>query len=61
MTIESDGVITEVSREYEPTTAEVRGSANDLLAVHETPGLASVAKAVAAAAAATHRPTHEGA
>lgn len=60
MTIESDGVVTEVSREYEPETAEVRDDTNALLAVHETPGLPSVAQAVAAAAVTIHRPTHEG-
>lgn len=61
MTIESDGVITKVSREYESETTEVRGSANDLLAVHETPPLTTVAEAVAIAAVATHRPNYEGA
>lgn len=57
ITIESEGVVTEVSREYEPELAEVRGNANDLLAVHEAPTLVDVTQAVAFAAAHTHRIT----
>ncbi|WNM75168.1 hypothetical protein SEA_LONELYSOIL_57 [Microbacterium phage Lonelysoil] len=59
--IESDGVVTEVNRYYEPEATEVRNGLGDLVAVHEEPPLAAVTQAVAAAAVAVHRPTHEGA
>ncbi|QED11875.1 hypothetical protein SEA_MASHLEY_59 [Microbacterium phage Mashley] len=61
MTVESDGVVTEVSREYEPEATEVRDGLGDLVAVHEAPPLSAVTQAVAAAAVTVHRPTHEGA
>ncbi|QWY80143.1 hypothetical protein SEA_STRAWBERRYJAMM_64 [Microbacterium phage StrawberryJamm] len=61
MTIESDGVVTEVNRYYEPEATEVRDGFGDLVAVHEAPPLSAVTQAVAAAAVTAHRPTHEGA
>ncbi|AWN03574.1 hypothetical protein PBI_HYPERION_59 [Microbacterium phage Hyperion] len=55
--IESDGVVTEVNRYYEPEATEVRNGSGDLVAVHEEPPLATVTQAVAAAAVTAHRPT----
>ncbi|QNJ55559.1 hypothetical protein SEA_PHINKY_68 [Microbacterium phage Phinky] len=57
MSIESDGVVTEVSREYEPELAEVRDGTNQLVSAYETPALVDVTRAVAFAAAHTHRIT----
>lgn len=58
MMIESEGVTTEVSREYEPELHTVR-TASDAVAVHlETPALDAVTQAVASAAAIAHRPAY---
>lgn len=61
VTIKSDGVVTEVSREYEPEAVDIRNGVGDLVAVQETPELITVAQVIAAAAVNIHRPTHEGA
>lgn len=57
MVIETDGVTTKVSREYESEFTNVT-SFNDAVAVHvEMPALADVSQGVAAAAVMAHRLT----
>lgn len=58
MTIESDGVVTEVSRDFEASAIETRDHANRLVQVHETPPLTEVAVAIARAASNIHRLTN---
>jgi len=55
MTIESDGVITEVSRDYEPTIVDSPAYTTELHPEGESPQLAHVAASVAGAAYAAHR------
>lgn len=54
MTIEGDGVVTEVSREYEPESAVVRAMSGAVAINAEDPALRSVTSAVASAAANAH-------
>lgn len=56
MTIETDDVTTTVSRDYEPNTSTLE-SMGGTVAIYETPALADVTQAVAAAAAIAHRIT----
>lgn len=58
MTIESDGVVTEVSRDFEASAVEMRDHVNRLVAVHETPPLMEAAVAIARAASTIHRLTN---
>lgn len=57
MTIDSDGVETRVSREYEPDVIPLGNLAHERGHVLETPSLDDVTQAVAAAAAVAHRIT----
>ncbi|QKO02816.1 hypothetical protein SEA_KELCOLE_64 [Microbacterium phage Kelcole] len=54
MNIEGNGVITEVSREYETDADELRSFSDQTIATLESPTLDSVTKAVASAAAIAH-------
>ncbi|AYB70174.1 hypothetical protein SEA_ONEIAGILLIAN_64 [Microbacterium phage OneinaGillian] len=54
MSIEGDGVVTEVSREYEPESTEIRSVSDRQIVKHEDPTLESVTQAVASAAATAH-------
>lgn len=54
MSIEGDGVVTEVSREYEPESTDIRSVAGQSIVRHEDPTLESVTQAVASAAAIAH-------
>lgn len=56
--IESDGVVTEVSRDFEASAIETRDHANRIIQVHETPPLTEVAASVARAASNIHRLTN---
>ncbi|QUE25354.1 hypothetical protein SEA_FIZZLES_60 [Microbacterium phage Fizzles] len=55
--IADDGVTTEVIRTFEATAIESRNMADEVVGIHETPALATVATAVAQAAVAAHRLT----
>lgn len=57
ITIESEGVVTEVSREYEPEIGTVRTLSGETAVDLEDPPLRSVTSAVAEAATITHRLT----
>lgn len=54
MNIEGNGVVTEVSREYETDATELRSFSDQTIATLESPTLDSVTKAVASAAAIAH-------
>ncbi|UOW92809.1 hypothetical protein SEA_ROBINROSE_66 [Microbacterium phage RobinRose] len=54
MSIEGNGVVTEVSREYETDATELKDFSDQTIAKLESPTLDSVTKAVASAAAIAH-------
>lgn len=57
MTIESDGVVTEVNREYDPSLAELHNQTGSVVRMFEQPNLSAVTRAVAVAAVIAHRIT----
>lgn len=61
MTIETDGVTTEVSRSFEATVIPLGDLASERGQILEDPALRYVTQAVASAAVTVHRLTHEGA